>query len=111
MGIYVKKFLGGLLYNHIRSEFPEVVKDIEQLAASTQKELGRLGPSRQTTADQRRFLTRLANAYQQEVSNALSGNYDEELDGNSPMELRMHIRKLSDRFAECIACSSYAKIF
>ena len=47
----LKKFLGGLLYNHIRSEFPEVVKDIEKLAASTQKELELLGLLRQTTAD------------------------------------------------------------
>lgn len=112
VGIHaLRKFLGGLLYNHIRSEFPEVVKDIEKLAASTQKELELLGPSRQTTADQRRFLTRLANAYQREVSNALSGNYDAELDGNSPMKLRMHVSKLSDKFAECMARSGHAKIF
>lgn len=107
----LREFLGGLLYNHIRSEFPEVVKDIEKLAASTQKELELLGPARQTTADQRRFLTRLANAYQREVSNALSGNYDAELDGNSPMKLRMHVSKLSDRFAESMARSGHAKIF
>ncbi|KAK7177581.1 dynamin family protein [Paraphaeosphaeria sporulosa] len=91
VGIHaLKTFLGGLLYNHIQSEFPEVVKDIEKLATSTQKELELLGPSRQTTADQRRFLTRLANAYQQKVSNALSGNYDAKLDGDSPIKLRMH---------------------
>jgi hypothetical protein len=111
-GIHALKiFLGGLLYNHIRCEFPEVVKDIEQLAASAQKDLELLGPSRQTTADQRRFLTRLANAYQLDVSNALSGNYDSELDGDSPIKLRMHISKLSDKFSECMSRSGHAKMF
>jgi hypothetical protein len=111
-GIYaLKTFLGGLLYNHISNEFPDVVKDIEGLAASTQKELELLGPSRQTSTDQRRFLTRLANAYQQDVANALSGNYDPELKENSSLKLRMHISKLNDRFSECMAHSGHAKIF
>ncbi|KAK7189313.1 hypothetical protein DPSP01_012984 [Paraphaeosphaeria sporulosa] len=111
-GIYaLKAFLGGLLYDHISNEFPDVVKDIEQLSSSTLKELEILGPSRQTTADQRRFLMRLANAYQQDVSNALNGNYDPGLDGDDPVKLRMHVRKLSDKFADCMARSGHAKIF
>jgi hypothetical protein len=111
-GIYaLKAFLGSLLYTHISNEFPDLVKDIEELSSSTQKELELLGPSRQTSTEQRRFLTRLANAYQQDVTNALSGNYDPELDGDSPLKLRMHIRKLNDKFAECMARSGHAKIF
>ncbi|KAJ4302817.1 hypothetical protein N0V90_001708 [Kalmusia sp. IMI 367209] len=111
-GIYsLKAFLGGLLYDHISNEFPDVVKDIEQLSSSTLKELEILGPSRQTTADQRRFLMRLANAYQQDVANALNGNYDPGLDGDDPVKLRMHVRKLSDKFADCMARSGHAKIF
>ncbi|KAI8935610.1 hypothetical protein NX059_008173 [Plenodomus lindquistii] len=111
-GIYaLKAFLGGLLYNHISSEFPDVVKDIEQLSASALKELELLGPSRQTSTDQRRYLMRLANVYQQDVANSLSGNYNPGLDGNDPLKLRMHIRKHSDKFAECMARSGHAKIF
>tara|TARA_R110002003_G_scaffold2979_1_gene24738 strand:- start:1855 stop:3066 length:1212 start_codon:yes stop_codon:yes gene_type:complete len=107
----LKAFLGGLLYHHINNEFPAVVKDIEQLSTSTLKELELLGPSRQTNADQRRFLMRLANVYQQEVRDALSGNYDPEVDEHSPTKLRMHIRELSDKFAECMARSGHAKVF
>ncbi|KAJ4361748.1 hypothetical protein N0V83_010688 [Neocucurbitaria cava] len=111
-GIYaLKSFLGGLLYDHISNEFPEVVKDIELLSSSTLKELELLGPSRQTNADQRRFLMRLANVYQHDVTDALSGNYAPELDGDDPLKLRMHIRKLSDKFAECMARSGHAKMF
>jgi chorismate mutase len=54
---------------------------------------------------------RLANVYQQEVRDALSGNYDPEVDEHSPTKLRMHIRELSDKFAECMARSGHAKVF
>lgn len=111
-GIFaLKAFLGGLLYDHIRNEFPEVVRDIEQLAASTEKELDLLGPSRQTAADQRRFLARIASEYQQNVTDALGGNYDPELSGDSAMKLRMHISRLNEQFAKTMAVSGHAKIF
>ncbi|CRG92822.1 hypothetical protein PISL3812_09893 [Talaromyces islandicus] len=107
----LKKFLGGLLYDHIRMEFPGVIKDIEELSANTQKELELLGPSRQTTLDQRRFLTHIATAYQREVGNALSGNYDPDADRSSPLKLRMHIRRLNEEFSASMSRSGHAKIF
>lgn len=112
VGIYaLKKFLGGLLYTHISSEFPDVVKDIEDLRLSTQEELELLGPPRQTAADQRRFLTRIATTYQYDVGNALSGNYGPDLEVDSPLKLRTLIRKLNDKFAESMARKGHAKVF
>jgi hypothetical protein len=112
VGIYaLKAFLGNLLHKHISNEFPGLVKDIEELSLNTQKELELLGPSRQTTADQRRFLTRVANEYQHDVERALSGNYDPELSSDSPLKLRMHIRKLNDNFAEVMAHKGHSKVF
>jgi hypothetical protein len=107
----LKTFLGGLLYDHIRNEFPGLVKDIEELSSSTQKELELLGPSRQTTADQRRYLTRIATHYEREVRNALSGNYDPNLEASSPLKLRMHIQRLNGEFASDMARSGHLKIF
>jgi hypothetical protein len=107
----LKKFLGRLLHEHISSEFPSVVRDIAKLASSTQKELELLGPSRQTTGDQRRFLSRIATAYQQYVQNALRGNYGPDLDKGSPLKLRMHIRTLNDELAETMAREGHAKVF
>lgn len=98
------------MYNHIQSGFPELVKDIEKHAASTQEELELLSPPHQTTADQRRFLTRLANAYQHKILNALSSNYDAQLDGKSSIKLRMRVSRLNNRFAKCKARSGHAKI-
>lgn len=112
VGIHALKiFLGVLLYNHISNGFPDVVRDIEELSSKTQKVLELLGPSRQTSADQRRFLTRIANVYQREVAHALSGNYDPELEADSPLKLRMHIRKHNDKFAEAMARRGHAKVF
>lgn len=107
----LRLFLGSLLDNHISSEFPGVVKDIEQHMSSTLKDLDLLGPSRQSSADQRRFLMRFANTYQNDVDNALCGNYNPEHNATDARKLRMHIRALSDKFAECMAVSGYAKIF
>jgi Dynamin central region len=107
----LQKFLGGLLYNHIRSEFPGVLKDIEQHSLKTQKELELLGPSRRTTGDQRRFLTRLATAYQRELGNALGGNYNPACETDSPLKLRMHLRNLNDEFALDMARKGHTIIF
>lgn len=107
----LKSFLGHLLYDHIRSEFPAVVADIEKLSLETQKELEILGPSRQTPAEQRRFLTRLASTYQNEVDRALTGNYSADLEAQSPLKLRMHLRQHADDFATSMATEGHAKVF
>ncbi|KAJ5971779.1 uncharacterized protein N7479_001697, partial [Penicillium vulpinum] len=107
----LKSFLGHLLYDHIRSEFPAVVADIEKLSLETQKELEILGPSRQTPAEQRRFLTRLASSYQNEVDRALDGNYSADLEAQSPLKLRMHLRQHADDFARSMATGGHAKVF
>ncbi|KAI2696871.1 hypothetical protein CBS147332_8834 [Penicillium roqueforti] len=107
----LKSFLGHLLYDHIRSEFPAVVTDIEKLSLDTQKELEILGPSRQTPAEQRRFLTRLASTYQNEVERALTGNYSADLEAQSPLKLRMHLRQHADDFATSMATGGHAKVF
>ncbi|KAF2008465.1 hypothetical protein BU24DRAFT_415823 [Aaosphaeria arxii CBS 175.79] len=107
----LKGFLGRLLYSHAGSEFPDVVKDIVKLSASTLMELELLGPSRQTSTDQRRCLMRLASVYQQDVNNGLNGNYDSDLGKDNPLKLRMRIRNLNDEFAIIMARSGHAKIF
>ena len=53
----------------------------------------------------------MANVYQQEVARALDGNYDPELVSDSPLKLRMHIRKLNDEFAVHMARKGHSKVF
>lgn len=59
----LKKFLGKLLYNHIRGEFPGLVQEIRNKVNACRSELEALGPSRQTFVEQRQFVTRLAARY------------------------------------------------
>jgi hypothetical protein len=47
----LKKFLGLLLYEHIRSEFPNVVKDVETHLRAAQKALELLEPPRSVPID------------------------------------------------------------
>ena len=70
-----------------------------------------LGPSRQTSLDQRRFLIRIASIYQQGVIDTLSGSYDPELPVDSPLKLRIHIRELSNRFANTMVSKGHARVF
>ncbi|KAL3485722.1 P-loop containing nucleoside triphosphate hydrolase protein [Aspergillus germanicus] len=112
VGIHpLKRFLGLLLYEHIRSEFPNVVKDVENHLRIAQKALELLGPPRSVPIDQRRFLTRVANKYQREVSKALGGNYDPQLERESPLKLRMHIRVQSEAFSKTISVLGHAWVF
>ena len=107
----LKEFLGQLLFDHIRVEFPGMVNEIQNLISETRKALEDLGPPRQTSADQRRFLSRIAMSYQQDVSNALSGIYSPSLEAQSARKLRMHIRGLMDEFAEQMAQKGSLMIF
>ncbi|KAL4814658.1 P-loop containing nucleoside triphosphate hydrolase protein [Aspergillus spinulosporus] len=104
-------FLGDLLYEHIRNEFPNVVKDIEVSLSAAKSELDLLGPSRQTAIEQRRFLNHIANLYQSEVDDALNGNYNPELSEQSPLKLRMHVRALNDDFSLKITKHGHARVF
>lgn len=98
----LKPFLGQLLYEHIRCEFPALVKEIEDLYRETQRKVEALGASRQTAAEQRQYLTRMANRYQRNVEDALRGNYAADLDTKSQLKLRMHLRDLADQFEKDI---------
>lgn len=99
----LKSFLGQVLFDHIRNEFPSLVNEVENLAKETRKSLKGLGPSRQTSADQRRYLIRSAVEYQRDVSNALSGIYSPKLEGGSPRKLRTRLRFLTDEFSSRMA--------
>ncbi|KAM3505828.1 hypothetical protein MY10362_002711 [Beauveria mimosiformis] len=107
----LKPFLGQLLYEHIRREFPALVSEIEALYRETQKKIEALGSSRQTATEQRQYLTRMANRYQRNVEDALKGNYAVELEVQSQLKLRMHLRNLADKFEEEIRTKGHKMSF
>ncbi|PYH75340.1 P-loop containing nucleoside triphosphate hydrolase protein [Aspergillus uvarum CBS 121591] len=107
----VKSFLGRLLYNHIKGEFPSMVKEIEDQAQETQDNLELLGPSRQTSLEQRKVLLRIALTYQNDVTGALSGNYEQALSADRTLKLRLRIREINDEFADAMNRNGHARAF
>ncbi|KAL3453173.1 P-loop containing nucleoside triphosphate hydrolase protein [Aspergillus insuetus] len=85
----LKKFLGLLLYDHIRSEFPNVVKDVENHLRTAQKArtagTATIGTNRPAT-----------------VSHS---------ERESPLKLRMHIRVQSEAFSKTISVLGHTRIF
>lgn len=99
----LKSFLGQALFDHIRNEFPGLVNEVRNLAKETKKALESLGPSRQKSADQRRYLIKSSVEYHRDVSNVLSGIYPPKLESGSPRKLRTRLRFLIDEFSSRVA--------
>ena len=109
--VALKSFLGEVLFDHIRNEFPGLVNEVQNLAKETRKALEALGASRQTSADQRRYLIRCAVEYQRDVSNVLNGVYSPKLQEGSPRKLRTRVRSLMDEFSSRMAKEGHQRAF
>ena len=68
-------YLGRLLSEHIRKEFPSLIKEIQAKRETALNEIRSLGDARANSNQQRQFLTTIASKYQKRVEDALSGNY------------------------------------
>lgn len=71
----LKTYLGKLLSEHVRGEFPSLVAEIQGQFDEAYCNLKQLGDPRQTSHQQRQFLTTVAAKYQRRVNDALVGNY------------------------------------
>ena len=100
---HLKKFLGRLLYDHIRGEFPALIDEIRNLAATEREALEDLGPARQTAQQQRQYLSRLAARYQSLVGDCLRGNYASSWDSQDHRKLRMRLHLANEDFAKQLA--------
>ncbi|KIX03127.1 uncharacterized protein Z518_06677 [Rhinocladiella mackenziei CBS 650.93] len=104
-------FLAQLLYEHIRREFPAVVAEIEVHCKQLQAEIEDLGPPRQSTTEQRQYLTHVASRYQKTVSDSLKGIYDADLARDHPLKLRMRVRDLNDDFERKMSKHGHTRAF
>lgn len=107
----LKTYLAQLLYDHIRNEFPQLVNDIRTKVIETQKQVNTFGESRKTPSEQRSFLTRLANQYQNSNTEASKGNYAATLKAKDPRKLRMHIALENEKFAAKVHAKGHTYTF
>ena len=104
-------FLAQLLYEHIRREFPSLVTEIETQCAKIQSDIELLGPPRQSTIEQRQYLTHVATKYQKLVADTLKGIYDSSWEAGHPLKLRMHVRNRDDDFERQMSRKGHSKVF
>lgn len=107
----LKTFLGKLLYDHIREEFPTLVIEIVGRLAESKAQLAEFGPARQTPTEQRVYLTKIVNQYEVAVDRALAGTYDPGTPSDDPLKLRMHIFNANERFAKALKEEGYLMPF
>lgn len=107
----LRKFLGKLLYNHIGEEFPALVEDLRKLVVESRSILDALGAPRQTSVQQRQFLLRLAERYQQLVTDSLRGAYDSTWDAQDVRRLRMHMHSQNEKFTTTMRLGGHRYVF
>lgn len=107
----LKIFLGTMLFDHIRLEFPSLMEDMQKLRKKTKSDLDELGASRDNAAQQRRYLTGLATKYQRHVSDSLLGRYDFSEAADPALKLRKILRDEDDNFAERMRLDGHAHVF
>jgi len=107
----LKSFLGKLLYDHIREEFPTLVEEIVARLVESKAQLAEFGPARQTPTEQRVYLTKIVNQYEKAVDRALAGTYEPGTPSDDPLKLRMHIFNANERFAKMLKEEGYLMPF
>ena len=68
--------LSQLLYSHLKSELPNLRRELDSKHTQTMEDLERLGEKRSSASEQRRFLMRISRDYQNIVQSAVEGHYE-----------------------------------
>lgn len=67
--------LTSILHDQILSQLPKVVTDLEEKAQDCRVKLQKIGPSRSTSQEQRRYMTRASHRFYKLMKDASDGNY------------------------------------
>ena len=86
----LKKFLRALLEDHVKKEFPNLLKEMNAMIEDAEKQLEVLGPCRETPDEQRRVLLKLATEYQNIAINGILGNYRDSFFDNKGDKIEQH---------------------
>ena len=107
----LKEYLGSLLSDYIRQEFPSLVSELKSLHEQSVVELKQMGEPRQTPAEQRMFLVDIASRYEKYVTGALFGNYDPPIRDDEQLLLRRNIRSREDDFGDKMRFDGHKFVF
>ena len=103
----MRTYLAQLLYDHIKLEFPQLVKEIRTKLLDTRQRIEGMGDSRNNVVDQRRYLTRIATQYQADNTDALRGAYKPGWKSKDPRKIRMHVAHENDWLATAMTTKGH----
>lgn len=71
----LRQRLTTVLHDQVLSQLPKVMADLEEKAQECRAKLQKIGPSRSTTQDQRRYLIQASHQFYKLMKDASDGNY------------------------------------
>ena len=107
----LRDYLGDLLSDHIRREFPSLVSELKSLHEQSTVELKQMGVPRRTPAEQRMFLIDVASRYEKHVTAALFAHHDPLIRHDEQLLLRREIRSREDDFSEKMRLDGHKFVF
>ncbi|KAF8456420.1 dynamin [Kalaharituber pfeilii] len=111
----LEKFLKALLNDHVRREFPILLREMDGLITDAESELEGMGPPRETPDEQRQILTRLAGEFNKIANNAILGHYRDAFFTTANLEsktrLRMRVVMSNEKFAEKVMLEGHQRAF
>lgn len=78
----MRRRLGKVLHDHILTEMPSVLKDVEAGISERERGLARLGPARASQDDQRRHLLQASAKFPSLISSSNDGIYTDPFFGS-----------------------------
>jgi GTPase SAR1 family protein len=108
--------LSKVLQNHIISELPNLMKDVDGAITECNKRLETLGPSRGTLEQQRRYLLRASEKFTRLMAAAIEGSFTHSFFGSSETDsgfekrLRAKVTAIWENFANTMRTRGHAVI-
>ena len=102
----LRKRLSQVLLTHVRTNLPDLLRDIDANLASRKDELKQLRRSRSTAEDKKAYLLDIAETYQRLARDAVDGRYSDAFFGDvyrDEWKLRAVLRKLNRAFVATLA--------
>jgi len=108
----LKKQLRSLLVDITRREFPKLLQDVSNQIKECKRELNSLGPPRQDEREQRSFLSRIAETFQDRARAALAADYNADpVFDQDELRLITHVVNITDVFSADFQQGAHSRHF
>ena len=108
----LKEQLRSLLVEITRREFPKLLQDVSNQIKECKRELNSLGPPRQDEREQRSFLSRIAETFQDRARAALAADYNADpVFGQDELRLITNVVNITDVFSDDFQQDAHSRNF